>query len=269
MIARGPALWCLALLSMLTTMPDAFAQGERIGRVQQPLVNGQLVDEALQQQLGLVTVGGGCSGTLINRFWVLTADHCVSNDGMVGGPDDTLANNAVSAAWSTRTVTPSRIVRWGPNRSIDIAMLFLGAGDFGPAPIQLIAVGPVDTSQRFTIFGRGIMQFARGTGPGDAVASVRDALYRSTVLVPVEAGETAIEFAAGAGGQSTAGGDSGGPVFVNGPGDMPLSIAGLNSFCSDVERIPGMPQTGWNWVTSVGNCTAVAIEQIRSDIIDA
>jgi len=31
-----------------------------------------------QQELGLVTIAGGCSGTLVNRFWVLTADRPVT-----------------------------------------------------------------------------------------------------------------------------------------------------------------------------------------------
>jgi hypothetical protein len=44
----------------------------RVCQKQQPLVNGTLVvDIQTQKDLGLVTVGGGCSGTLLNRSWVL------------------------------------------------------------------------------------------------------------------------------------------------------------------------------------------------------
>ena len=56
------------------------------GRVSQPIIAGELVSRAQQEELGLVTVAGGCSATLLNHYWVLTADHCLTTNGTPGGP---------------------------------------------------------------------------------------------------------------------------------------------------------------------------------------
>ncbi len=90
--------------------------------------NVPLVTDLEQRWLGLVNVGGRCSGSLLNRFWALKADYCVTRSGEISGPDDALANLVVQAAWSTRQVIPMRVVRYNPR---DAALLFLGTGDFG------------------------------------------------------------------------------------------------------------------------------------------
>jgi hypothetical protein len=76
----------------------------RICKVQQPITAGTAVDAQLQRRLGLVTVNGGCSGTLLRRFWVLTARHCVTTNGTVGGPLAPASSVLVTAEWSPRPV---------------------------------------------------------------------------------------------------------------------------------------------------------------------
>src|SRR5207245_8196516 len=131
--------------------------------VQQPLVAGTTVNINTQKNLGLITVGGGCSGTLVNRSWVLTADHCVNTRAEVAGPipiapTSPMANLVITAAWTTRQAIPTFAYRFAPRR--DVALLYLGAGDLGPADDQPFDAYPVDTTQTITKFGKGIFAFA-------------------------------------------------------------------------------------------------------------
>ena len=117
----------------------------RVCHVQQPIINGALVPIAVQRDLGLITVGGGCSGTLLNRYWVITADHCVTSNGTINGPSAALTNLVITAAWTADTVVPTRLVRnWGGG-GLDVSLIYLGAGDFGPVNIQLLSLNQLDT----------------------------------------------------------------------------------------------------------------------------
>ncbi|WP_164001771.1 trypsin-like serine peptidase [Pyxidicoccus caerfyrddinensis] len=238
----------------------------RVCTVQQPIISGALVDVQRQRDLGLVTVGGGCSGTLVNRFWVLTADHCVTSTGTVNGPSASLAALPITAAWSTRIVIPTRLVRnWGPT-GLDVALVFLGAGDFGPANIQLFFVNDVDTSLTLTKFGRGIFAYASAGPP--PVGAQQDGRFRSAVFTPSTASATAYTLPANAAGQVGNGGDSGGPDFVTAPNGVLLGIAGVQSTCAWTSRVPGMPDPPfWTWVTAIASCTSAAISTARFDIV--
>jgi Trypsin len=103
-------VWLTVLVTAIASPTSAHA--EDVGTVTQPITVGTAVDPELQRQMGLVTVNGGCSGTLLNQFWVLTARHCVTTDGRltagVGGLGAGDRRGPEGASPSRRGSTSSR-----------------------------------------------------------------------------------------------------------------------------------------------------------------
>ncbi len=263
----------------------------RICRVRQPIGAGTEVDLETQRQLGLVAINNGCSGTLLNQYWVLTARHCVTQDGLISGalvPPDQVR---ITADWAPdRVGIASRIHDFTINAapgsvpSRDIVLVYLGAADLGPVDSQRIYVvardqgggsvvlsGRLTTSDTVTQYGQGFSTFATGVfGTPTAQPSDGQGTYRSAPFMPSSITDTGYELVMNSANQVGHGGDSGGPtvVTVNGFG---VGIAGVQSTCTPRGYIPNTPATSqnWSWATGASACQYVSTEPFVSEISNA
>ena len=257
----------------------------RVCKVQQPITAGTVIDTNTQRELGLVTVNGGCSATLITQFLVLTARHCVTINGGIDGPLPNPSDVKVTASWSPVTARVHRLEDFKKNTAHnDIILVRLGFPNFGRVNAQRIYAvgvrsgsslklsGRLKDTDTVTQYGRGYSTFATGTfGTPSAMAATGLGTFRSAQFKPSSISDTAYELTMNGSSQVGHGGDSGGPSWVT-VGGFNEGIAGVQSTCSRTGNIAGTPanqQRDWQWATGIRACQYVSTEPYLGEISEA
>jgi hypothetical protein len=265
-----------AVLLATTFVGVVGAQQEgQVDRIQQGLTGGAaLVNAEDQEKYGLVTLSTGCSGSLLRNNWVITAAHCIDS------PDPDHPGQFITVAEDSVTLTAN----WKRGAQVRKSMRIIS---FRPMDVAIIRVaepfiGPNEGYNRqayqgelapatITAYGRGISQFAQGSG-ATAMPSQRDGLYRVASFTTDEqtgqGGDHLVWFKS-ASGPMIAGGDSGGPSFVkSASGDL---LFGVHSRAKSV-CLPGRPagqtcaNNNWDWVSSTPRSADAPIAPIWDDI---
>ncbi len=298
---RQCVLHCVSVgLLVFVAIGMAQAQPEDIGQSQQGLVTPRPpIDQQTQEEFGLLTLTnpeGSCSASMLNDYWAITAAHCVYS--AKGGCPQFQPNQiSLQANWpgNAKKVQAVQVIAYGLpttcatnmlGNPYDIALLQVGLHDFGrpdSRPMKLQEQRPM-ANLTLTAFGRGINALAFQVG-ANAVPTQLDGQYRSAdfdiISINPNSSELPVTYAfPGNRGATTAGGDSGGPSYIQ-DWDDPLSIRrklefrlmGVHSFCS-ATCLPGKScpdSTGnfWTWVASIQQCSDASILPVRNQILAA
>ncbi len=252
------------------------AYADNLPSTSKRIINGARIDVETQRSRGLVTVNGGCSGTMLTHKWVITADHCITTDGNIGGPPVAFANLAVTATWSTTTARPTQYVRFsGAPSNLDIALVELGNVDMG-GPVRALPeldTGALAANIDILKSGQGFSFFARrdpGPPPRD-IASGGLGVYREALFTASNIQTDSYQLLMNANNQVGAAGDSGSSDMMLRAGQAPLMV-GIQTTCNRTSCLPGRVCNAadpWTWATGISRCTSGRIAPIRDAIVRA
>jgi hypothetical protein len=229
---------------------------DKIGKVTEPLVAETVVSAQEQKDQALVAITTGigvCSAALLNSEWVITAKHCFTGS-------EKAANLSVEARWPTVETKKGREYYFlGP----DVAIVRVES----PFSLRVdynmpVYTGDILPGRMLKVYGQGIYQLATGEGDS-AVPSKGDKQYRSAEFQVSHVDNVRFWHPPGKNGEIPAGGDSGGPAFINAGGQTYL--AGVSSLCM-VVPVKGKPNN-WTWATKVTECGYVPLAPVWSDIL--
>lgn len=266
----------------------------RVCKQRQAIAGGTALTADQEHDLGLVTVNGGCSGTLLNQFWVLTARHCITTDGRAFGPMAMPANVGITARWAPGVTVPaqefvtlshgSNTIAPVPTHDIVLVLLSHGRLPTRRSNVPYVQVPslynppgmwiPLRVQNRnlITQYGRGLQSLASGqiaTGEPAPVLGMASPGYNMANFAPTNITVDGYDFVFASGGAVGHGGDSGGPGFIS--VSPYIYITGVQSTCS-ADFIPGAPIAAgktipdWAYASRIISCHYVSVEPFARQI---